>query len=367
MSDRTQPGTAGKLLRLALPLVANSLAVICLMAIPSAAIAQATPHASASAGDMRIDANDPRENLHELSLRGSTLQAVAPIPGGTAQTADFTRELYQMQWRSNDAMDVYIIRPKGVTKPPVIIYLYGFPVDPNRFRNDAFCKLVTRGGVAAIGFVPALTAERYHSVPMRTWFVSELHDSIVKTVHDIQMIATYAASRQDIDGSRIGIFGQGAGATIAGLAATVDPRIQAVDLLDPWGDWPVWMAKSKLIPENERGDLLKPERLQALASLDPIHWLPTLTGRPLKLDDALYENNTPAEAKAKIEAALPVHTLLARYSTQADFDKNAIADGQLVHWLQNQLLTGESVPRIAAGREQKAGASDAAISTSTTN
>jgi hypothetical protein len=354
MSDRVQPGTAGKLLRLAFSLVANNLAVICLIAISLNTIAQTAPHAQAPAGDMRIDSNDPRENLHELSLHGSSLQALTPIPGGTAETVDFTRELYQMQWRGNDAMDVYIIRPKGVAKPPVVIYLYGFPIDPNRFRNDAFCKLVTKGGVAAIGFVPALTAERYHSVPMRTWFVSELHDSIVKTVHDVQMIATYAASRQDIDGSRIGIFGQGAGATIAGLAATVDPRIQAVDLLDPWGDWPAWMAKSKLVPENERGDLLKPERLQALAPLDPLHWLPALNGHSLKLDDALYENNTPAEAKAKIEAALPAHALLVRYPTQADFDKNAIADGQLVRWLQdrlqNQTQIGESVPAdIATG------------------
>lgn len=367
MSNRVQPGTAGKLLRLAFPIVANSLAIVCLTATPLAAVAQTVPHTQAPVGDMRIDSNDPRENLHELSLRGSTLQAVTPIPGGTAETADFTRELYQMQWRSNDAMDVYVIRPKGVAKPPVVIYLYGFPVDPNRFRNDAFCKLVTQGGVAAIGFVPALTAERYHSVPMRTWFVSELHDSIVKTVHDVQMIATYAATRHDIDGSRIGIFGQGAGATIAGLAATVDPRIQAVDLLDPWGDWPAWMAKSKLVPENERGDLLKPERLQALAPLDPVHWLPVLNGHQLKLDDALYENNTPAEAKAKIEAALPAHALLVRYPTQADFDKNAIADGQLVRWLQDQLLTGESAPKIAGQREQKAGPSDIATGASTPN
>ena len=368
MSDRVQPGTAEKLLRLAFSLIANSLVAICMTATPLAAVAQLAPHSQAPAGDMRIDSNDPRENLQELSLRGSTLQALAPIPGGTAQTADFTRELYQMQWRSNDAMDVYVIRPKGVTKPPVIIYLYGFPVDANRFRNDAFCKLVTQGGVAAIGFVPALTAERYHSVPMRTWFVSELHDSIVKTVHDVQMVATYAASRQDIDGSRIGIFGQGAGATIAGLAATVDSRIQALDLLDPWGDWPAWIAKSKLVPENERADLLKSERLQALAPLDPVHWLPTLNGHPLKLDDALYENNTPVEAKAKIEAALPAHALLVRYPTQADFDKNAVADGQLVRWLQDRMLTVESTPspKIAAGRQQ-AVPSDTATSASTPN
>lgn len=321
---------ASTLLRLALFLLSTS-------SVP-AALAQTTKPEQAPGGDLQISYRDPRENLNELSLRGSTLQTETPIPGGTAQNPDFTRELYQMQWRTGDPMDVYIVRPKGVAKPPVAIYIYGIPTDGQRFRNDSFCKLITRGGVAAIGFVPALTGERYHDVPMRMWFVSELHDSIVKSVHDVQMIANYAASRSDLDGSHIGIFGQGAGATIAGLAATVDPRIQAVDLLDPWGDWPNWIAKSKLVPDNERPGYQRSEFLKPLEPLDPIQWLPQLAGRPLKLDDALYETTTPAEAKAKIEAALPAASLLVRYPTQADFEKNALADGKLVAWIQEQLL-----------------------------
>jgi hypothetical protein len=315
---------------------------LCLLAASTSAPAQAPKAAPSSAGDLQLATADPRENLHELSLRGSTLQAEPPIPGGNARNADFTRELYRMEWRAGDPINVYVIRPKGVAKPPVAIYLYGFPDEGERFRNDNFCKLVTRGGVAAIGFLPALTGERYHDLPMRMWFVSELHDSLVKTVHDVQMVVDYAVSRPDLDGGRIGIFGQGAGATIAGLAATVDPRIQFVDLLDPWGDWPSWIAKSKLVPDNERPDYQKPAFLEPLEPLDPIQWLPRLAGRSLKLDDALYETTTPAEAKAKIEAALPADSLLARYPTQPDFEKNALADGKLVAWIQEQLLASHA-------------------------
>ena len=340
MTYRTRVNSAAILLRLGLCLLAA-------LSVPAAS-AQASKPAPAPVGDLQLATNDPRENLRELSLRGSTLQAEPPTPGGTAQNADFTRELYQMQWRAGDPIDVYVIRPKGVAKPPVAIYLYGFPGEGDRFRNDTFCKLVTHGGVAAIGFVPALTGERYHDVPMRMWFVSELHDSLVKTVHDVQMIANYVASRSDLDGSRIGIFGQGAGATIAGLAATVDPRIQAVDLLDPWGDWPNWIAKSKLVPDNERPEYQRSEYLKPLEPLDPIQWLPQLAGRPLKLDDALYESTTPPEAKAKIEAALPTASLLVRYPTQADFEKNALADGKLVAWIQEQLLAKQSGSSTAA-------------------
>lgn len=282
------------------------------------------------------------EDLSTLSLPPGGLISAEPVPGGVKETADYISELYRMQWRSGDPIDVFIIRPKGVSRPPVAIYLYGFPVDPDRFRNDEFCRTVTRGGVAAIGFNPALTADRYHDVPMRRWFISELQDSIMKTVHDVQMIVNYAQSRPDLDGNRIGIFGQGSGATIAGLATLAEPRIQAVDLLDPWGDWPAWLAESKLVPEQERPGLLTPEFLKPLEPLDPVRWLPNLKGRLLKLDDAAYESETPPEAKVLMDAALPPGALLVRYPTRDDFEKNAIEDGRILSWLKG-CLHGVSV------------------------
>ena len=285
------------------------------------------------------------ENLSELSLKLHPLTAITPVEGGTTTTASYIRELYQVQWRGGDPIDLYVIRPVGVTRPPVTIYLYGYPVDANRFLNDSFCNLVTRDGEAAIGFVPALTGQRYHSVPISTWFVSELHDSLVKTVHDVQMVLDYAASRSDLDSDHIGVFGQGAGATIAGLAATVEPRIKAVDMLDPWGDWPEWMQKSSLVPEAERASFLKPDSLERLAPLDPVTWLPSLKSLALKLDDAQFETGTPAAAKLRIEAALPSSALLVRYTSSADFNTNAIADGKLLTWIQGQLKSRDTTRR----------------------
>jgi hypothetical protein len=68
-----------------------------------------------------------------------------------------------------------------------------------------------------------------------------------------------------------------------------------------------------------------------------VKWLPSLKDRPLKLDDALFESGTPMESKKRIEAALPAAAKLQRYETHADFEKNALADGQLVVWLQQQV------------------------------
>jgi acetyl esterase/lipase len=278
------------------------------------------------------------ENLNELSLPAGGLEFMNPVHGGTASTPQYDRELYRMQWRDGDPIDVFVIRPHGVVRPPVVLYLYGLPSTEERFRDDAFCRSVTRGGMAAIGFVPALTGERYHNLPLKQWFVSELHDSIVKSVHDVQMVINYVETRSDIDASRIGIFGQGAGATIVGLTTTVDKRIQAVELMDPWGDWPTWLSSSPQISANERDEYRKPQFLEPLVPLDPLHWLPGLSGRQLKVDEALFEKVTPSASKARIESALPASALLVRYTSKDDFFRNALEDDRLLDWMRKCLF-----------------------------
>jgi len=69
---------------------------------------------------------------------------------------------------------------------------------------------------------------------MKEWFVSELQESLGKSAHDVQMVLNYLADRGDVDMGNVGVFGVGAGGTIAVMAASVDSRIKAIDLLDPW-------------------------------------------------------------------------------------------------------------------------------------
>ena len=89
------------------------------------------------------------------------------------------------------------------------------------------------------------------------------------------------------------MFGVGSGGTIAILAAAADPRIQTIDVVDPWGDWPDWMAKSSLIPEAERPNYLKREFLKKVAPLDPVQWLPQLPSRHVRLQQVLDDSVTP--------------------------------------------------------------------------
>ena len=105
-------------------------------------------------------------------------------------------------------------------------------------------------------------------------FLSELQESLATSAHDVQMVLNYLAQRDDLDMNRVGMFAQGSGASIAILASGVDPRIKVLEALDPWGDWPIWMAGSPFVPENERPEYVKPDFVRKIATLEPLEWLP---------------------------------------------------------------------------------------------
>ena len=294
---------------------------------------QATGHVAGSQ-DSAFDTTTESWSL--LSPTGSKLHASPPLLGEKDDYPGFTRELLQLQWRTGDPIDLYVILPKGVTNPPVILYLYSYPSDTNIFQDRDFCTLVTKNGFAAVGFVSALTGQRYHDRPMREWFISELPESLVSSVHDVQMILDYLASRGDLDMNRVGMFGEGSGATIAVLAATVEPRLKVLDLLDPWGDWPEWLSKSTLIPKGERANYLKTDFLKKVELLDPVKWLPNLRFQIVRLQDALYDKVTPTSAKERIDNALPPSGHIIRYKNSQSLEDVA-SRGEFFDWIKEQV------------------------------
>jgi hypothetical protein len=295
------------------------------------------------------------ENWNSLSLADSKLHASTPLMGEKDSYPGFTRELLQVQWRSGDPIDLYVIMPTGVTKPPVIFYLYSYPSDTDIFQDRDFCTLLTKNGFAAVGFVSALTGHRYHDRPMREWFISELQESLVSSVHDVQMILDYLATRGDLDMDRVGMFGEGSGATIALLSATVEPRLKVIDLLDPWGDWPEWMAKSPLIPKEERANYLRPDFLKQLEPLDPVKSLPELRSHIVRLQDALYDKVTPISAKKQIENATPATAHIVRYKNSQALE-NAASGGVFFDWLKEQvrvIAADKSSGRLEIGTKEQ--------------
>jgi pimeloyl-ACP methyl ester carboxylesterase len=278
-----------------------------------------------------------QEDWSSLSIGASRLEPEPPLVAQTDEGDGFTRMLVQMQWRPGDPLDVYVILPKGVKKPPAVLYLYGYKDDTDRFKDNRWCKRATAGGFAAVGFVSALSGHRFHDRPMRQWFVSELQESLGSTVHDVKFILDYLAQRGDIDMNRIGMFGQSSGGTIALLAAAADPRIKAVDVLDPWGDWPVWLAQSWVVNQDpDHASFTDADFLKRVAPLDPMKWLPMLKTRHIRIQQIMDNSATPDDAKDAIKKAAPKRTEVVRYDHLSQF-ADVAAGGQLFSWVKVQL------------------------------
>jgi X-Pro dipeptidyl-peptidase (S15 family) len=289
------------------------------------------------------------ENWTELSVAKLGMNAEPSLSAGEVDFKDFTRELVRLQWRSDDPVDIYIVRPRGVQKPPVILYLYNYLADSKRFTDEQWCRTATESGFAAVGFVSALSGERYHGRPMKQWFVSELPESLATTTHDVQMILDHLETRKDLNATRVGMYGQGSGATIAILAASVDTRIVALDLLNPWGDWPDWMKSSGIIPSNERADFLRPQFLSQTHKLDPIEILPTLKTQAIRIQQLDDDPVTAASARQQIAAAAPHRDQVIEYKDAATFRK-AWDEKQLWGWVKQQLQASSSEVTGAASQ-----------------
>jgi hypothetical protein len=230
----------------------------------------------------------------------------------------------------------------------VVIYLYGFPGDTERFKDDRYCERIVRGGAAAVGFVSAFTGQRAEHRPPKQWFVSELPEAVATTVHDVQMILNYLDSRGDLDMTRVGMLGQGSGGAIAILAAAADSRLKALDLLDPWGDWPDWFASAPSVPSEERANYLQPGFLKRLEPLEPVRFLPALKSRRLRIQ-FVDEYGEPKEAVHKIEAAAPSAATVRHFATALEF-RNVAADGGFLNWISSELRDNQGTePTIRSG------------------
>jgi dienelactone hydrolase len=281
-----------------------------------------------------------------LSPAGGDLKLQEALVGEHDDYPTFTRDIIQLTWRAGDPIQLALILPKGMARPPVILYLYTYTSDSSRFLNDDFCAFLARRGFAAVGFVAALSGQRYHDRPMRQWFVSELPEALGSTVQDVHLLLDYLTNRGDVDVTRAGMFGEGSGAAIAVMAAATDPRIKVLDLVDAWGDWPNWLAKSSVVPDNERASYISPEFLRKAELFDPVGWLKQIRC-PVRLQYLGEPSVTPDKAKARIIASAPPQAQIIPHEEAVARYKAAKL--QFFDWIKEQLRPG-SVSQEATGR-----------------
>jgi hypothetical protein len=279
-----------------------------------------------------------KEDWTSPSLSSSHLKNVPPFSHYVNDYPEYTVQLLRMQWRWGDPIDLYVMKPTGAKKPPVVLYLYSYPADTDPFKDPEWQREATKGGFAAVGFVSALTGHRYHDRPMKEWFLSELQESLATSAHDVQMVLNYLETRGDLDMDRVGMFAQGSGASIAILASAADPRIKVLDVMDPWGDWPTWMASSPFVPEDERANYVKPEFLKKAGGLDPVRWLPKVQAQKFQLEQNAFDKTTPMNAEEKLRAAVPTTASVVVYKTAKDLD-SAPSSSTNVGWIKHAVPT----------------------------
>jgi len=283
---------------------------------------------------------------NSLKLDLAVLGEVDDKPG-----LPYVRERWHLEWRPGDPIDVYILKPRGVEKPPVVLYLYSYPQDTDRFKTDSWGGYATGNGFAAVGFVSALTGHRLERRPPAETFFTELPESIGGSVHDVQMILNYLATRKDLDLDRVGMFGQGSGGTIALLAAATDARIKAVDVLTPWGDWPTFIGKSSFIPSEDRLKINNPEFLAKMKPLDPLEWIARIKARSVRMQDVRKDGHMPDAAQANLEAAAPDFVEINQFGDAAALVP-AAANGRLLEWIKAS-LEPDRKERAAADKAQR--------------
>jgi hypothetical protein len=81
---------------------------------------------------------------------------------------------------------------------------------------------------------------------------------------------------------------------------------------------------------------VKPEFLKKAAALEPVEWLPKIQAMKFRLQDAVFELNTPKSAKEKLRAAVPSRASIVIYKTPEEFNK-VIRGNKELDWIQHEL------------------------------
>ena len=295
------------------------------------------------------------ENWSVLKDIKTGLDPYPPFEIQRDEQPDFVRSLVRLQWRANDPIDLWIMRPKSSARVPVVLYLYSYPAETDQFRDDAWCKRVTAGGFAAVGFVSALTGQRFINRPMKEWFVSQLQESLGSSVHDVQLILNYLSTQSDLDTTRVGMFGMGSGGTIALLAAQADRRITTINVLDPWGDWPRWLRQSPVITDAQRPQYTTDKFLKSVADLDPIAYLPALASRNLRIQQTMTDQVTPKDVKEEFATSVSDPAQSVKYPDARGL-LSAWQDSGLSGWIKQHLHSNSTPHRVAESKPVPANA-----------
>jgi hypothetical protein len=113
------------------------------------------------------------------------------------------------------------------------------------------------------------------------------------------------------------------------------------------------MATSPFVPEDERAEYVKPDFLKKVAALEPVDWLPKIQAKKFRLDNELFETNTPKAAKEKLRAAAPAGASVFLYKNMEEFKaafQNGFSTSFSLFRNREHPLTLPQVSRVSGNR-----------------
>jgi hypothetical protein len=87
-----------------------------------------------------------KESFSSISLAGSDLQPQPTLEGGNEETPQYVREIVRVQWRPNDPIDLYVIRPPGVKNPPVVLISIAIPAPSTASKTAGIANAWSKTG-----------------------------------------------------------------------------------------------------------------------------------------------------------------------------------------------------------------------------
>ena len=105
------------------------------------------------------------------------------------------------------------------------------------------------------------------------------------------------------------------------------------------------------MPREEQARYLKPDFLKRLEPLEPVHFLPELKTRGLRIQ-FVDEYGESKEAIRKIETAAPQSATVRHYATALEL-RTATADGGLFKWMSQELSPLKEAQDTATGSKQQ--------------
>ena len=209
----------------------------------------------------------------------------------------------------NNTVRAEYFRPKVAGKRPAVVVLHILGADFALSRYPA-ARLADRGVAALFVQLPYYGDRRPPGSDQK--FLSADIDRSVRSMRqgicDVRRAAAWLASREEVDGTRVGVAGISLGGIIGSVATAVDPAISSVAPVLAGGDLAnvLWEMPEGARYRRRWTDLgrTKADLVALTAPFDPLTHAGRLRGkRVLMIAGAVDEVIPPASARALWEAA----------------------------------------------------------------